>query len=204
MAMTWADHMTGVNSLLDAERSRRAALRAATAQQRAASAGTMQPMPTAPTFDWSAPSGGANVGQSDIASVPGDFSQFGFDLGLNPQSIGGLLGALGGGLVGGPFGGLLGGLAGRGIGALMGQPSDGMAQGAELAGLMGQAEQNANNMAGTASEFGDARGLKEGGYTGAGRDGVVQPDRPANVIVHEGELVIPHHMVKKMMKGLMG
>jgi hypothetical protein len=44
-------------------------------------------------------------------------------------------------------------------------------------------------------------GFQKGGYTGAGRDGVVQPHKPAG-IVHEGELVIPHHVVKRM--GLLG
>jgi hypothetical protein len=34
------------------------------------------------------------------------------------------------------------------------------------------------------------KGMKNGGYTGAGPDGVVQPDRPANRFVHEGEVVL--------------
>lgn len=42
---------------------------------------------------------------------------------------------------------------------------------------------------------------QKGGYTGAGRDGIVQPHRVAGR-VHEGELVIPHHMVRRM--GLLG
>ena len=36
--------------------------------------------------------------------------------------------------------------------------------------------------------------LRKGGYTGAGRDGVVQPGRPAGT-VHESEFVIPHEAV---------
>jgi hypothetical protein len=68
-----------------------------------------------------------------------------------------------------------------------------------LGGLNAQAEQNAANMGNMGPEFGDARGLKEGGYTGAGMDGVVQPDRPANVRVHEGELVIPWHVVRGLL-----
>jgi hypothetical protein len=38
-----------------------------------------------------------------------------------------------------------------------------------------------------------------GGYTGAGHDGVVQPWRPAG-IVHEGEVVIPAHKVRGLMR----
>lgn len=43
--------------------------------------------------------------------------------------------------------------------------------------------------------------FQKGGYTGAGRDGKVQPYKPAG-IVHEGEIVIPHHVVKRL--GLLG
>ncbi len=63
----------------------------------------------------------------------------------------------------------------------------------------------ASNPSGGFADRGDisSEGLfQKGGYTGAGNDGVVQPHRKAGT-VHEGELVIPHHMVKKMMRGLL-
>lgn len=41
---------------------------------------------------------------------------------------------------------------------------------------------------------GDGDGWMQGGYTGAGDDGVVQPDQPAGT-VHEGEVVIPAQQV---------
>jgi hypothetical protein len=40
-------------------------------------------------------------------------------------------------------------------------------------------------------------GYMHGGYTGAGDDGIVQPWKPAGV-VHEGELVIPAHIVSRL------
>ncbi|WP_426957967.1 hypothetical protein [Muricoccus radiodurans] len=43
----------------------------------------------------------------------------------------------------------------------------------------------------------DGDGFRRGGYTGAGDDGVVQPDRPAGT-VHEGEIVIPAEMVQRL------
>lgn len=67
----------------------------------------------------------------------------------------------------------------------------------------------ASNPSGGFGDLGDISAeqlgsFKKGGYTGAGRDGVVQPDRPAG-IVHEGEYVIPAHMVRKMMgRGMLG
>ena len=43
---------------------------------------------------------------------------------------------------------------------------------------------------------GDGDGWMVGGYTGAGPDGVVQPDQPAGT-VHEGEVVIPAQQVQQ-------
>lgn len=58
---------------------------------------------------------------------------------------------------------------------------------------------NSANSAGGPSAHGggtDPNGneWRKGGYTGAGRDGVVQPGRPAGT-VHESEFVIPHEAV---------
>jgi len=44
---------------------------------------------------------------------------------------------------------------------------------------------------------GDGGGWMRGGYTGAGPDGVVQPNQPAGT-VHEGEVVIPAHRVAQI------
>lgn len=275
MAMTWADHMTGVNSLLDAERSRRAALRAATAQQRAASAGSPA-MPAVPDTMGDTYQGGANAGMSDAASGGGGARWGGglpnaqtlasaFDInptaaraglaaiGLLSGPVGLGIGALNGigniantssnvgmlnGLgvnpgVGSVLGGLFGfnGLAGNPTSALNAamanqysgfanlspaqMPGDFNTSGwggwGDIAAAMDAANAAAqsgtpSNPSGGIADRGDIQAenlFMKGGYTGAGDDGVVQPHKRAG-IVHEGELVIPHHMVKKMMKGLMG
>ena len=117
------------------------------------------------------------------------------------------LGALGGGLLGGPFGGLAGALAGRGIGGLLagsGEAMGGGFGGSDPANAQSGASENSAANSGASmggNMMGDGTFMK-GGYTGAGHDGVVQPHKPAGT-VHEGELVIPHHMVKKMMRGLL-
>jgi hypothetical protein len=46
-------------------------------------------------------------------------------------------------------------------------------------------------------DYDDSYGYMHGGYTGAGDDGIVQPWKPAGV-VHEGELVIPAHIVSRL------
>lgn len=52
----------------------------------------------------------------------------------------------------------------------------------------------------TAEPLGDpTQGFMMGGYTGAGDDGVVQPWKRAGV-VHEGEFVVPAHMMRGMMR----
>jgi hypothetical protein len=52
-------------------------------------------------------------------------------------------------------------------------------------------------MPGPTSDYDDSYGYMRGGYTGAGDDGIVQPWKPAGV-VHEGELVIPAHIVSRL------
>lgn len=218
MAMTWAQHMQGVNGLLDAERARRTAARAAAQVPVAA---TAPPGSTAmPDLGQAMPEtwqGGMNGGNIGGATAPGDMSSLAGGFGLNGQSIGGLLGALGGGLVGGPFGGLAGGLLGRGLGGLFGGGAAGMNMGdlsndpkdmAMNSGLglgdgLGLGGMDPGNQNDSKGDDGTMNGWMRGGYTGAGRDGKVQPHMPAGT-VHEGELVIPHHMVRRMIRGLLG
>jgi hypothetical protein len=52
-------------------------------------------------------------------------------------------------------------------------------------------------MPGPTSDYDDSYGYMRGGYTGSGDDGIVQPWKPAG-IVHEGELVIPAHIVSRL------
>lgn len=217
MSGTWNAHLSMVNGLLDAERARRQAAMTAAQQARATVApavGVAAEMPQGVPETWQ---GGANTGDIGAATAPGDLGSLAGGFGLNAQSVGGLLGALGGGLAGGPLGGLLGGLAGRGIGGLMGpggagmnmgdianDPKDmpmnggfGLGDGLGLGG-MDAANQNAEK------DGENNNSWQKGGYTGAGHDGVVQPWKPAGT-VHEGELVIPAHMVRMMrMRGLLG
>ncbi len=208
MSGTWNAHLSMVNGLLDAERARRQAAMTAAQQARATVApavGVAAEMPQGVPETWQ---GGANTGDIGAATAPGDLGSLAGGFGLNAQSVGGLLGALGGGLVGGPFGGLLGGLAGRGIGGLMGQ-GGGMGGENDPANAGSATGGSANSAAagyggGYGTGFEGWGGLKQGGYTGAGDDGVVQPDRIAKRYVHEGEIVIPHHMVKRMLRGLLG
>lgn len=85
----------------------------------------------------------------------------------------------------------------------------GIAQQMDQANAAAQAGSTSSGPSGGMADRGDisAQDLGEyqrGGYTGAGRDGVVQPDKPAGV-VHEGELVIPAHIVRMMMgRGMLG
>lgn len=56
----------------------------------------------------------------------------------------------------------------------------------------------------TNSDISSEQLFQKGGYTGAGEDGIVQPWKRAG-IVHEGEYVIPAHVVRKMMgRGMLG
>jgi hypothetical protein len=168
-------------------------------------------------------SGGGDGGMTGVAAGPGGSlgSLGGMFGGINPGTLGGWGGGLVGGLLGGPFGALAGSVGGRALAGLLDSPSapQAMAQetvgpyggfGIEVAapgyggGMAGEAG-SAGFGGGTATEgstgeFGGAMGeigFQMGGYTGAGRDGVVQPSRRAGV-VHEGEYVIPAHLVKRM------
>ncbi|MBU8540176.1 hypothetical protein [Falsiroseomonas tokyonensis] len=93
----------------------------------------------------------------------------------------------------GPDGGDKGDTAGTGNSGPDGSGSD---PGGDNAGTdsggggYGASDSSADGGYGGESQF------MKGGYTGAGDDGIVQPDRPAGT-VHEGEIVIPHHMVQQ-------
>lgn len=164
--------------------------------------------------------GGANEGGFGAPEgPPGDLGKLFGD--ISPGTIGGLLGGLGGGLALGPFGGLIGGLAGRGIAGLLGSqapqptaqptaPGIGSLGGESFGGGAGAGTFGGGlgdiGAAGMGLGLGDLgamtgneiMGWQGGGYTGAGRDGRVQPNRPAG-IVHEGELVIPHHVLRGLL-----
>ena len=196
MRTRWDDHIDRVNGLIA---SRRHAPYAPPVAPVKPSPGNWADIAGLLPEAWRSDAGGG-FGDPGHVGPPGDLG--GMLGGINSSSFGGLLGALGGGLVGGPVGGLLGGLAGRGIGSALGGTlgGDGMAGGAELAGLEAQAEQNAAAMGAMGGEYGDARGMQSGGYTGAGADGIVQPNRRAKKFVHEGEIVLPWPVVR----GLLG
>ena len=68
----------------------------------------------------------------------------------------------------------------------------------DMGGGGGQDMGGANSNAGKEGDTGAMNGWQSGGYTGAGRDGKVQPGRVAG-LVHEGELVIPHRVVRGLL-----
>jgi hypothetical protein len=220
MSGTWDQHIATVNGYLADQKAKRAAKAAA------AAAAIPQTPITPPTPDpgvspdqWQ---GGDNMANFGPAPAAGDMGNLIGGMGLSGNAIGGLIGGLGGGLLGGPLGGLAGALAGRGIGGMLSAPGPQAQPTAPGIGSLG-GEAFGGNAAGPGAfggGLGDAMaagmglgvgglgamsgseilgfdGFQKGGYTGAGRDGRVQPDRVAGV-VHEGELVIPHHMVRRM------
>lgn len=167
--------------------------------------------------------GGANGGQMgmpggvDFGGKPGDVGDLsGAFGGISPGTIGGWGGGLVGGLLGGPFGALAGSVGGRalmgllagnetntGAGMLGNDPKDGMPDMmnsgfGDMGGGGGMDQGGANSNGGKEGDAGAMNGFRQGGYTGAGRDGVVQPSRRAGV-VHEGELVIPHRVVRGLL-----
>ena len=147
-------------------------------------------------------------------------------LGVNPgfgSTVGGLLGF--NGLAGTPTGALNAAMANQYAGfanlstpQFSGDLSDPMAgyggwgdiaSAMDAANAAASAGGTASSPSGGMADRGDISSetlgsFQKGGYTGAGRDGVVQPHKPAG-IVHEGEYVIPAHMVRKMMgRGMLG
>lgn len=208
MSGAWSGHMDMVNRLLAENKAKRAArLGTATTARNAAAAGAaVQPaaaVPWAGGLDqWQ---GGANMADPFGPGQPGDLSALGDRMGINTATIGGLLGSLGGGLAFGPFGGLAGALAGRGIAGLLSGGDAGSAGAASDAASAAGGSAN-SAAAGYGGGYGTGPdgwgGLMSGGYTGAGDDGIVQPHRVAKKFVHEGEIVIPHHVVKRL--GLLG
>lgn len=127
---------------------------------------------------------------TEPGSIGGDFGPGG----SGPNAFGGGLGAMGAAGMGLGLGGL-GAMSGNeimgfgGLGAMDGGSGDAAAEAA--------AEAAAGGFGGM-GDMGMGMGqFQSGGYTGAGHDGVVQPWRKAGV-VHEGELVIPAHMVRMM------
>lgn len=114
-------------------------------------------------------------------------------------------GALAGSVAGGMgYGGLdTSGLSGdnsQGDGG-MGNPGDGSTSGGGLGGASGEGGglndgTGSSDPGDSASAGSTASGWMHGGYTGHGRDGVVQADKPAGT-VHEGEVVIPASQVAR-------
>lgn len=217
-SQAWTDHINGVNGLLDAQRQRIAAARAAAAAATPTPTTTPVVTPTAPSGFVETWQGGANTGDFGPQGSAGDLSGLLGNIGAG--QIGGWGGALAGSLLGGPFGGLLGAVGGRALGNLFGGQTAGPQAQPTAAGIGSLGGENfgggpgpetfggglgSMGTAGMGLGLGDLgamtgqeiMGWQQGGYTGAGRDGVVQPSRPAGV-VHEGEFVIPAHMVRKM------
>lgn len=212
MSQRWDDHMAALNALI-AQHPRTP---------------YVPPAPVAPApIDWAALLGAGNgemwqggenggqvggVGGFDAGGAPGDMSNlFG---GINPGTIGGWGGGLVGGLLGGPFGALAGSVGGRALMGLLGgnetntgagmlgndaKDSLGMMNSGfgDMGGAGGMDTGGSNSNAGKEGDVGAMNGFQGGGYTGAGVDGVVQPWRRAGV-VHEGEMVIPAHLVRRM------
>lgn len=218
MSERWNAHYAMVQGLIDAQKAQRA--------QKAAAAMAAQPAPAPPAPapepfgvpDWW--QGGANGGM-EATGKPGDLSGLMGGMGGFGPLAGGLLGGLAGTALAGPFGGALGAWGGRALAGLLGGPTapQPMAQPTEpgIGSLGGESfggSAGAGTFGGGLGDMGaagmglgvgdlgamsgnDMMGWQHGGYTGAGRDGVVQPHKPAG-IVHEGELVIPAHMVRMM------
>lgn len=226
MSGTWNAHYAMVQGLIDDQKAKRAQRAAAAQAARAAAVPTGGG--SAPGMGWGVPGdavepwqGGMNQGGFGAPEgPPGDLGKLFGD--ISPGTIGGLLGGLGGGLALGPLGGLIGGLAGRGIAGLLGSqapqptaqptaPGIGSLGGESFGGGAGAGTFGGGlgdiGAAGMGLGLGDLgamtgneiMGWQGGGYTGAGRDGRVQPNRPAG-IVHEGELVIPHHVLRSWLR----
>jgi len=82
-----------------------------------------------------------------------------------------------------------------GRGESVGPPGPDAAYGGSESGGTGGTGGGVGGADASDSPGGDGDGWQAGGYTGAGQDGAVQPAQPAGR-VHEGEVVIPAHMVQ--------
>jgi|GEM_PF-4481197 len=163
---------------------------------------------------------GGNTGLSSFDGPPGDMNALLGDMAPSWGGVGRGLGSVVGGLLGGPVGSIALGYLGGKLGGMVGAPSFDPSYGPQVpsgepgsfgsfGGPNAAAESSAaaDAMGGNANanSAGDQQAgygyFQNGGYTGAGRDGIVQPSRRAG-IVHEGEIVLSHPMVRRM--GLLG
>lgn len=127
---------------------------------------------------------------TEPGSIGGDFGPGG----SGPNAFGGGLGSLGAAGMGLGLGGL-GAMSGNEIMGFGGMGGFGGVDGGS--GDMSQGDQSGAGP--NSGDMGMGMGqFQQGGYTGAGADGVVQPWRRAGV-VHEGEMVIPHRVVRGLL-----
>lgn len=226
MSAAWDAHYKRISDLIAANPVQRAPA-AAVAPPVTVQPGVQAMLPAGLLDMWQ---GGGNGGQMgmpggvDYGGAPGDLSALGGKLGGFGPMAGGLAGGLLGTALAGPFGGALAAWGGRSLAGLLGSSTpQPMAQdtvgpyggvGIEVApmgyggGIAGEVGSPGFG-GGTATDGSTGQGFgvdgeigswQSGGYTGAGRDGKVQPGRVAG-LVHEGEYVIPAHTLRGLLSG---
>ena len=220
MSAAWDAHYKRISDLIAANPVQRAPA-AAVAPPVTVQPGVQAMLPAGLLDMWQ---GGGNGGQMgmpggvDYGGKPGDMGDLsGLFGGINPGTLGGWGGGLVGGLLAGPFGALAGSVGGRALAGLLGGNETNTGAGMlgndakDMPGMMnagfgdmggggGQDMGGANSNAGKEGDTGAMNGWQSGGYTGAGRDGKVQPGRVAG-LVHEGEYVIPAPVVQGLLSG---
>lgn len=227
MSTAWDAHYKRISDLIAGNPVQRAPVAAAAAAPPVTVQPGVQAMLPAGLLDmWQGGMNGGQVGMPggmDYGGKPGDMSALGGKLGGLGPMAGGLLGGLAGTALAGPFGGALGAWGGRALAGLLGPSAPTAPQAQDTVGPYGGVGIEVAPMGygggmageigspgfggGTATDGSTGQGFgvdgeigswQQGGYTGAGRDGRVQPGRVAGV-VHEGEYVIPHRVVRGLL-----